>query len=70
MEPATPKPFRNVFNAFELSIVLYQPLCVGLAARHGALPRHPAAAQISSDAEATGDASLPDELCEAAAQWL
>lgn len=34
------------------------------------LPGRPAAAQISSDAEATGDASLPDELCEAAAQWL
>lgn len=67
-------PPRNLsgmpLNAFELSIVPYQPLGVCLAARHGVLPGRPAAAQISSDAEATRDASLPDELCEAAAQWI
>lgn len=40
---------------------------IGLAARHRVLP---AAAQISVDAEANRDASLPDELCEAAAQLL
>lgn len=38
--------------------------------RHRALPERPAAAQISSDAEANRDATLPDELCEAAAQLL
>lgn len=42
----------------------------GLAARHRALPEPPAAAQISADAGANRDASLPDELCEAAAQLL
>lgn len=42
----------------------------GLAARHRALPELPTAAPISVDAEANRDASLPDELCEAAAQTL
>lgn len=68
--PPHPPPTQNLsgmpLNAFQLSIVSTTAADAFVSPLHTVYfpPGRPAAAQISSNAEATRDASLPDELGE------